>query len=67
MADEGASDASSDSSNTFWDLATCAAAVVQGRDGGLEWGEQSFLKLIAPANRNLCGIETIRVAKTSPL
>ena len=27
MADEGASDASSDSSNTFWDLATCAAAV----------------------------------------
>ena len=30
-------------------------------------GEQSFLKLITPANRNLCGIETIRLAKTSPL
>ena len=27
MAGERASDASSDSSNTFWDLATCAVAV----------------------------------------
>ena len=27
MAGEWASDASSDSSNTFWDLATCAVAV----------------------------------------
>jgi len=27
MAGEGASDASSDSSNTYWDLSTCAAAV----------------------------------------
>ena len=27
MLSEGASDASSDSSNTYWDLATCAAAV----------------------------------------
>ena len=27
MTGEGASDASSDSSNTYWDLATCAAAV----------------------------------------
>ena len=42
-------------------------AKLQGRDGGLEGGEQSFLKLIASANRNKCRIKTIGLVKTTPL
>ena len=40
---------------------------VKGRDGGLKGGEQSFLNLIALANRNKCEIKTIGLAKTTPL
>ena len=40
--------------------------MLKDRDGGLEGGEQSFLNLIAPANRNKCGIKTIGVSKTTP-
>ena len=41
--------------------------LLKGRDGGLEGGEQSFLKTIAPANRNKCGIKSIGLAKTTPV
>ena len=42
-------------------------SLVQGRDGRLEEGEQSFLKIIAPANRDKCGIKTIGLVKTTLL
>ena len=39
--------------------------LLKGRDGELEGGEQSFLKINTPANRKKCGIKTIGLAKTT--